>query len=311
MKTAELIECGLRAVLRTTGLLMPPLGGRLAVRVFGSPVRRRWSAGARTFLQSAARRDVDWGGGRVVTHAVGGGPSILLAHGWSAHGASLRAFAHAIAERGFRAVVVDLPGHGASPGRYTNIVRCAEVLGAVAADDGDVVGAAGHSFGGTALLLALDQGRLPGLRRLATIGTPVDMDKVIRDFCRRLAVPARAERAMRRRIDTLFGAPFTDFDFSAVAPRAGVDHLVCHDRTDEAVPFSEALRLVGERGVLHETDGLGHNRVLRDAGVVGRVCGFVGEGSDRSDSEVCGGGSARSPQVQSPRREPSRSQAGR
>jgi len=276
---AAWIERALRATLHVTGTVAPPLGGRLAVRVFGTPVPRPPSSGARAFLARAERRDVRWRGGTVATYAVGGGPAGLLVHGWSSHGASLRAFAGALADAGFRAVAMDLPAHGGSTGNWSTIVLCAEAIGAVAAEIGPLHGAVCHSFGGSALLLAVARGHLPRPPRLVTLGVPVDVDRIVRSFCRRMGVPAGAARRMRARMDAIFGAPFTEFRAQDVAAEFGDGLLVVHDAGDRDVPVAESAVLAGEAGLRLVTEGLGHNRVLRDQGVVTRCVGFFGPSS--------------------------------
>lgn len=276
MSRAVRIERLLRTALRVTGTVAPPLGGRLAVRIFGSPVPRPLSSGARAFLERADRRDVPWSGGTVATYAVGQGPVVLLVHGWSSHGASLRAFAGALADAGFRAVTMDLPAHAGSSGNWSNIVLCAEAIGAVAAACGPLHGAVCHSFGGSALLLAVERGHLERPPRLATLGVPVDVDRIVRSFCRRMGVPDGAARHMRARMDAIFGGPFTGFRAQDVAAGFGEGLLVVHDTEDTDVPVEESVVLAGEKGRRLVTEGLGHNRVLRDLGVVGEVVGFWG-----------------------------------
>lgn len=283
MSRAAWIERALRTSLRVTGTVAPPLGGRLAVRVFGTPVPRPPSSGARAFLERSERRDVRWSGGTVATYAVGDGPAVLLVHGWSSHGASLRAFAGALAAAGLRAVTMDLPAHAASTGNWSNIVHCAEAIGAVAAECGPLHGAVCHSFGGSALLLAVERGHLPRPPRLVTLGVPVDVDRIVRSFCRRMGVPGRAARHMRSRMDAIFGEPFTEFRAQDVAARFGDGLLVVHDAGDRDVPVAESAVLAGKAGRRLVTEGLGHNRVLRDPGVVGEIVAFFAGNPHRSD----------------------------
>jgi hypothetical protein len=53
--------------------------------------------------------------------------------------------------------------------------------------------------------------------------------------------------------------------------------LVMPDEEDEIVPFSEGKQIVAASSgaVLHTTRGLGHNRLLRDAGVVQAAVAFI------------------------------------
>lgn len=270
------VEKAIRTGLGIVGRVAPPLGGRLALRLFCTPIARPLSAGARTFMAEAERRDVTWEGGTVATHAVGAdGPPVLLVHGWSAHGASLRAFAKAVVAGGGRAVAVDLPAHGASTGRTVNMLEASQALAAVLRDVGPCTGAVCHSFGAPALLLAVERGAEPVPEHLATVGAPMDMDKVFGDFARRFDLPSAAERRMRARVDAIFGRSFLDYDIPAVAARFGDRLLVVHDVDDRDVPHAEGVALAGAAGRLLTTEGLGHNRVLRDPGVVAEVASFV------------------------------------
>ena len=53
--------------------------------------------------------------------------------------------------------------------------------------------------------------------------------------------------------------------------------LVLHDEADEIIPFAESGQIVAAwpGAVLHATHGLGHNRILRDAGVIGDAIEFI------------------------------------
>ena len=50
----------------------------------------------------------------------GAGPTVLLAHGWNSRGSHWISFIEALNAAGFRAVAVDAPAHGDSPGTQTN-----------------------------------------------------------------------------------------------------------------------------------------------------------------------------------------------
>lgn len=57
--------------------------------------------------------------------------------------------------------------------------------------------------------------------------------------------------------------------------------LLVHDRDDRFAPFdqTEAVAAAWPGALLHVTTGLGHLRLLSDAGVVARVTDFVTRGA--------------------------------
>jgi hypothetical protein len=70
----------------------------------------------RAALASANR--MQYGDGNVAW-AWGGGPPVVLVHGWSGRAAQMAPLAARISEYGFRAIAMDVSGHGDSPGRRT------------------------------------------------------------------------------------------------------------------------------------------------------------------------------------------------
>ena len=101
---------------------------------------------------------------------------VLFVHGFAEHAARYGAFAEALAARGVEVHLLDLPGHGESPGvraLIDDVERVASDVAALActlANDGSVpVGLVGHSLGGATVLRAaqLDEGCV---RAVATTG---------------------------------------------------------------------------------------------------------------------------------------------
>ena len=269
------LERSLTAALAVVGAVSPRLAGRLALRLFCTPVPATPSRAARSFMAAAERVEVPWSRGVVAAYVLGEGPSVLLIHGWSAHGASMRGFARSLAARGIRAVCIDLPAHGRSTGRTTNMLESGDAIGEVLTRLGPFRGAVCHSFGAPSLLLGLSRKAGPAPDRLVTVGAPNDIDKVFSDYARRFRLSPAAESNMRARIDRLFGGPFLIFDVAAQAWGFGEDLLVVHDIEDPDVPYAEGVRMAGDRGRLLTTEGLGHNRVLRDPEVIEVVTQFL------------------------------------
>ena len=84
-----------------------------------------------------------------------------------------------------------------------------------------------------------------------------------------------------------FGAPATLF---ALQHGLAVDRLVLivHDKRDREVPFSSSERLLTAMPAarLVATDGSGHNRILRNAQVIGEAIRFVGAKRAIADAPV-------------------------
>ena len=276
MTRKTLIFALLRLFFRTFGRWIPRLGAWAALRLFCTPFPAKLSTPAKAFLDGSRRGSVKLQGLEIETFERGAGPTVLLLHGWNSHAASLRAFAGPLVDRDCRVLAVNLPAHGGSSGARTNMLECSRVIADLIRREAPVKGLITHSFAGPAALLALrDAPDLP-VERVVTIGSPIDMDKVFRDYAIRFGLSAAIEMEFRDRIDRFFGEPFLDIDFPAVAASLGDRMLVVHDVEDADVPVVEARALARGEGVeSFITEGYGHNRILRRDPVMERVVGFL------------------------------------
>jgi hypothetical protein len=83
---------------------------------------------------------------------------------------------------------------------------------------------------------------------------------------------------MRARAERRIGVSFAELDIRVLAPAQRAPLLVVHDREDEEIGWSDGAAVAeawpGAELVL--TRGLGHHRLLKDAGVVARAVAFLG-----------------------------------
>jgi pimeloyl-ACP methyl ester carboxylesterase len=275
-----------RAVRATFGLLertSPALAARLAQRVFFTPPRTRRSPRIEAALATARRRDVDAAGTRIATWAWGAGPTVYLVHGWAGLGGQLGAFVQPLVEQGFQVVTFDGPAHGRSSGRRASIVHFARALTAVGRVFGPARGLIAHSLGGPAAAFAMRRGF--ATQRAVFVSPPADPGDWSKQFARRLGVSARVMTEMRTRSERWLGVPWTEVSLTGMAVDQAVPLLVIHDHDDRDVPFEHGAAVAaswpGAR--LVETTGLGHRRILRDAGVVAQAVSFVAG----APTEVC------------------------
>src|SRR5690606_7504846 len=94
----------------------------------------------------------------VAARSYGSGPPVFLVHGWGGSSAQMNGFVDELVRRGYEAITIDLPAHGESAGKRTEVVECSEALLAAARRFGDPVGVIAHSFGAAATTLAVQRG---------------------------------------------------------------------------------------------------------------------------------------------------------
>lgn len=194
--------------------------------------------------------------------------TVLLVHGWTGEASFMSAFADYFGRRGMRVVLLDLPAHGLSPGRFTSLIDCAHAVGDIARTLGPVRLVVGHSIGALAGLVA-GGGRPPmreaaGFAAYALIAMPDRFADVTRAFGAEQGLAPAAQHTFERRLERLACRSVGDFTGARLLAEAGRPALIVHARDDAEVPFADAERIAASSPAteLASFDGLGHRAIL-------------------------------------------------
>jgi pimeloyl-ACP methyl ester carboxylesterase len=209
-------------------------------------------------------------------YTAGSGSTVVLVHGWSGRAADWRHLAADLVAAGHRVVVPDLPAHGSSPGRRTDLFELGDALAEVLVHERPAAVVA-HSLGFPTTVLALQHGA-PAPATIVAVAPGRRLAHAVAAFVVRAQLrPALADE-LRRGIEARFGAEvWSELDVDGSLPTLGVPGLVVHDRDDDEVPLDDA-RSIAERwpgAELITTAGLGHRRIVRDATVRAAIVGHV------------------------------------
>ena len=213
---------------------------------------------------------------RVAAWSWGSGPAVLLAHGWGGTAADMAPLAGRLQEAGYRAVLFDFPAHGRSAGRRTHMVEWLRATRAVAAAVGPLHAIAGHSFGGATVALALAEQGLD-VRGAVLLAPVIGPALFVERFTGMIGLPAARADGMMRRIAEIAGREPRTLDARRAAERLRVPALVVHDPGDREVPWAHAEAIAGAwaGSRLLCARGLGHNRLLRDDGILTAATEFI------------------------------------
>jgi pimeloyl-ACP methyl ester carboxylesterase len=262
----------LAGLMRALSGLAPRAAGRFAM-LLTLRTRRRPATGSFGLLADRFRVR----GGEVVLHKLGAntGPRVLLVHGWNGAAADWQPLAEALVADGFSVAALDLPAHGASPGRVSSLPRF--VRGVVEADrrHGPFDIWIAHSMGAAASLAALAGGAYA--RRLILLGGLVDPAGALREFAHGFGLNAAATRAYLASIEQHEQMALIDVDGLRNARAVKAATLIVHDHDDRVVPIEHSRRLAAALPGAHllQTNGLGHRRILNDDTIVQSVVAFA------------------------------------
>lgn len=208
----------------------------------------------------------------------GEGPLVLLVHGWNGRAAQMAPLARHIAEQGYRAVAIDITGHGDSPGTRTQwqFFR-SDLLQLVRALDQDIHTLIGHSAGALAMMAARHAGEV-GASRYACISAPSHPFPPIEVIRRKLAPRPAVINRYQALIAEQLGASWDDMQAGAFYRGLREKTLLICDQDDRIVNHHEGDKLSGlmPTAQLLKTQGYGHTRILNAQEVKDALTEFVG-----------------------------------
>lgn len=256
----------------------PQLTTKVAAQLFISPQRYRLSRDESALLAEGTPLTVHVGAKTIHGHRWGVGPSVLLVHGWSGAAAQFTPLIRSLTKNKFSVIAFDLPAHGQSGGKRTNLFECMNTVQSIASTYGPFHGVVGHSFGGLVSALAASKTELTS--NLILISPLRGANYALSSFGSMIGVSSEVQDRMRDYFEQLIGIDFADCDFEVLAQRLNLPTLVVHDRGDRILSWQETNDWVEgwDSAELVTTEGLGHQRILADNRVATRIREFLGEG---------------------------------
>lgn len=274
----------MRAGFGALSALSPSLAARAAGRLWFRIPRARVSEPAQAFLATGERFTVDVNGHAVAAWRWGTGPTAILMHGWGGHAGQFMSIVPALTAAGVATVAFDAPSHGASgPGalgaRYSTLFEFADALRAIASRTRELAGVVAHSGGCAAVgwtLVREPRLALPRAVFVAPFAHPLRYMELFRET---IGISPAALERFQRITERQFDFRWTDLEVPDMARRVTPPPtLVVHDRGDRETMWQDGSDIAAAwpKAKLISTEGLGHNRILRDPAVIASIVEFLG-----------------------------------
>lgn len=266
----------MRGLFKFFGTIAPWPTWKFAAKIFFSPRSRKVREFEMTVLETGKTEKIFLDGKDVVLTSWGSGDKkVLLLHGWGGNRAQMTPFVEELLAQGLFVIAVDGPAHGESTGNQTNMAKIIEAVELVNEKFGGINYVVGHSFGGAALVVALDRGL--DIEKIVTISMPTHANKIMKPFQTLLNVPDKVIRRIDQRIAKLMGQTFEEISAVNLAQKQTIPFLIIQDSQDSIITISDAIELNANwtGSELYLTNGFGHRQILRENSVHHKVAEFL------------------------------------
>jgi pimeloyl-ACP methyl ester carboxylesterase len=270
-----------RARLNILSLVSPRKAAIKAFRFFCTPQQRVTKKGSVLF-EGGERLSF-----RFDNHTIRGhrwspagepGKRVLIAHGWESASRNFESYISPLLKKGYEVLAFDAPAHGRSGGRRTTLPDYVGVLRAVHQNFGPFDSYMGHSLGGLALALLLENIPHHPDTRLVLVAPAVETTTAVAMFSKLLRLSPEVTKAIDDYVQEFSGHPFAWYSLRRALHHIHAGVLYLQDEEDRVTPASEAdlVRQDGHHNIRYVfTRGLGHRKIYKDAESVQMIVDFL------------------------------------
>ena len=208
----------------------------------------------------------------------GGTKKVLIAHGFNSSVAGFGDYVKPLIEKGYEVIAFDAPAHGRSTGTTINAVVYKDMINAINDNYGPIQSFMGHSFGGLAISLALEEIQHDENYRVVLIAPATESKTAIDFFFSFMKLNEQVRKEFDHYIYSLRNYPPEWYSVSRAVKNLKAKILWCHDEEDRITPWRDAKRVKEEDFQNIDfiiTRGLGHRAIYRNTGVAKKIIDFL------------------------------------
>jgi len=269
-------------VFKFLGAVSPTLAGKLALRLFMTPPKIIIPRREKPIRESAKLHFINVKDRQISVRSWGEGPTILLAHGWGGRSSQFMGFIEPLVAAGYRVVGFEIPGHGDSTGKQSNMLDGATVLAEVAKQEGPIEAIIAHSFGTGTTLLAIDKFNVK-TPKVVLISSFSGVAFILRIFGELFSLRQSTLDALQKVALKKFANEYhVEWDWEEISPLETIkscnsELLLIHDEKDHEVPIEEVLPLHDSQPNAKKliTSGFGHRKILLNKEVIETTVAFI------------------------------------
>jgi pimeloyl-ACP methyl ester carboxylesterase len=208
----------------------------------------------------------------------GGDRKVLIAHGFNSTVAKFDRYIVPLVRKGYEVLAFDAPAHGRSTGKQINAVLYKDMVLEIIKRYGPVESFMAHSFGGLAIMLALEEIGHYENYRVVLVAPATESKTAIDFFVSFMKLDDKVREEFENYIFEMRQKPVDWYSVSRAVEHVHAKILWVHDEDDDLTPWKDAKK-VQEKNYPHIrfmiTKGLGHRRIYRDNKVSKEIIEFL------------------------------------
>lgn len=264
----------IRIYFKMLSFLSPSLAGLAAFNFFQRPLNKKIRPKELSFFNAAKSFKVKYYLEGIHCFELGpnDGPFVLLIHGWESNAASMSAIGLQLAEEGYHVIMFNLPGHGFSKLKKTNIKICKEALLEVInhVNPSGPFSVVSHSFGSAVTTYALSKTTYH-VNKLVLLTSPNRIMDVFKEYSDFVGLNQKAHEKLCKRASKLLREPLDELAVENLGEKIRYDHMtIIQDEADKIIDKQKAIAIDKHwnRSELIFVKKKGHYRMLWDEEVI-------------------------------------------
>ena len=272
----------LRIYFKIVSFLSPRLSAVQAFRLFQKVRKKRIRKREEQFYERAKHFKIPSEKEDILCYELGQvkGDLIFLIHGWESNAGSMSRFAFDLADRGYRVISFDLPGHANAKSSYTNLYECKEAFRNVLnfINPQEPFSVVSHSFGSAVSTYTLSQLEYE-VDKFIFLTSPNSLFKVFHDFKRFVGLSDKSFNHVLGKAKSLLSEDIRQVNVDKKLQQISYSKLLLvHDKNDRIIPLedSEKIRYSNEdKAELKVYNSIGHYRMLWNEHVLQDTLQFI------------------------------------
>lgn len=220
-------------------------------------------------FQKAEKINFDFEGNRIKGYRFNH-PSkakILITHGFESTVLNFDKYVQPLVKKGYEVLAFDAPAHGHSSGKKINVLMYKQMLQYINRHYGPFHGYMGHSLGGLALSLFLEETEHDASTQLVLIAPATETTTAIDNYFTFLQLDDGVRKEFDKLVTLKANRPPDQISISHAAKKIKARVLFMQDKEDELTPYTDVVPIIRKNYPHFKfviSKGLGHSKIYRD-----------------------------------------------